>query len=77
MSEYCKYCGCKAWLAGGDNGDTQDGLLKRITKLENALQEVADCKLFEAYDPTDCTEHVYETVWDLIWGARAALQEGE
>jgi len=50
---------------------------ERIAKLEQALQEVADCKLFETYDPTNCTEEVYETVRALIQDARAALQEGE
>jgi len=48
---------------------------KRTDRVLNALQEVADCKLFETYDPTDCTEEVYETVWALIQDARAALQE--
>ena len=48
-------------------------LQSTLDRLENALQEVADCKDFDAFDPTDCTEEIYETGNAMVETARDAL----
>ena len=52
-------------------------LLKQVARnerLEKALQEIAGSKLFNHYDPTDCTEEVFDEGRALVQTARDAIR---
>ena len=53
-----------------------DFQLARSKRLERALQEIADSKLFNHYDPTDCTEEVVREGRALVQTARDAVRRG-
>ena len=50
-----------------------DFQLARNERLAEALQEIADSRLFNSYDPADCTEEVFEEGRALIQTARDAV----